>query len=76
MKFTKHKYRLGRVTDVKMDSRGMVRTVVVAQRNLRRCARESSDRCKAGQVLTLVPVHRVAIILPSSETWRGDTPIH
>ena len=74
MKFAKHKFRLSRVVETKKDQHGRVRTVTVAQRNLRKAARENLNKCKAGQLSTIVPVQRIAIILPANEIWNGDLP--
>ena len=74
IKFAKNKFRLGKIVEVKHDAHRRVRTVLVAQRNLKRSAREAHDKCKAGHTLTLVPVHRIAVILPHNKTWTRDLP--
>ena len=66
-KFGKDRFRLGRVVEVRRDEVGLVRTAWVGLRNLRRAIREEGDVCRAGLVMTELPVQRLVLILPPEE---------
>ena len=68
-KFSKDRFRLARVFDVRKDSDGIVRTAWVGLRSLRRAVREPLDVCRAGLSFTELPVQRLVLILPP-----GDQP--
>ena len=69
---TKAKYRLARVMDVHPDVPGVVRSVTVGTRNLKKAAKERPQVCKSGLVQQVVPVQRLVIVLPANEMWVSD----
>ena len=52
------------------DPHGLVRTVTVGMRNMRKAAREPSNINKAGLSEITLPVQRLVIVLGAEERWR------
>ena len=74
-KYAKDRYKLGRVMETHPDTHDVVRTVSVGARNNHKGAREKTLQCKAGLSISLVPVQKIVIILPSNEQWDGKLPV-
>ena len=73
-KLGKDKYRLCKVSEVKPDIHGVVRTVVVSMRDRRKAVREARDICRAGLMELEVAVQRIVVILPREEAWGNKYP--
>ena len=52
---------------MRKDEDGLVRTAWVGLRNLRRAVREEGDVCRAGLVMSELPVQRLVLLLPPEE---------
>ena len=61
------KYRMGRVVELLPGVDGLVRSVRVALRNLRKGAREHVGECRAGTTTLVLPVQRLVLLLPGRE---------
>ena len=72
--FGKEKYRMGKISDVKLDRQGLVRTAVVQVRDKRKGAREGVSTCRAGLVDMHLAVQRLVVLLPREEAWGGGFP--
>ena len=72
-KYGKSEYRLGKVTGVKPDAHGTVRTATVATRNRRRAHGEDIQEVKAGTIENEVAIQRLAVILPVYRKSKEET---
>ena len=66
-RFAKDRWRLGRVLRLMPSRDGLVRSVEVGLRDLRKGARELLNECKAGLSSVVLPVQRLAVVLPGSQ---------
>ena len=62
-------FRLARIDEVHPDVHGVVRTVTVLLRNRRRGRGERWNVCKGELERQVMPVQRLAVLLPVEETW-------
>ena len=66
-KYSKDRFRLGRVMALHPGRDGLVRTVTVGLRNLQRGAGELASQNRAGLNLIQLPVQRLVMVLPGCE---------
>ena len=67
VKFSKDKFRLGRILRLLPDTHGHVRSVMVGVRDRQKAAREAPDKCEAGLRVFPAPVQRLVVVLPAEE---------
>ena len=70
-KLTKDKHRLAKVVATHPDAHGVVRTVTVALRDLRKSQKEARNQAKAPQTDMVVGVQRLVVLLPIEESWNN-----
>ena len=65
----KDKFRIGKITQVHPDNHGVVRTVTVSLRDLRKTRREARNDSTAPQTDLIVGIQRLVVLLPIEENW-------
>ena len=65
----KDKFRLGKITQVHPDRHGLVRTVTVSLRDLKKARKEKRNEVKAPQTAMTVGIQRLVVLLPVEENW-------
>ena len=66
-KFARDRWRLGRVLQLLPGRDGLVRSVEVGLRDMRRGVREPALQARAGLRVVTLPVQRLAVVLPGAE---------
>ena len=66
-RYSKDRYRLGRVLGIEASRDGLTRTVKVGLRNLHKAAGEHPLQNKAGLTVISLPVQRLVVVLPGRE---------
>ena len=72
-KFSKTRYRLGRIVETHPDKQGIVRTVSVSLRDRHGVASEPPNDCRTSWQILKVGVQRLVVVLPAEE--QQDVPI-
>ena len=59
------------MTELHPDSHGVVRTVSVGLRDLKKSRKEKPNQVNTPQTTLIVAVQRLVVLLPADEDWSG-----